>query len=934
MSEPPAIARALAAAGLEVDASSRRRAEYSGDASLYRVLPAAVVFPRTAADVVATLEACRPLGVPVTARGGGTSIAGNAIGTGAVLDHSRHMTRILSIDPAARLAEVEPGVVLDSLQAAAAPHGLRFGPDPSSHSRATLGGMIGNNACGSRALRYGRTSDSVVALDVVLGTGERLVVGAGTPPTASPTLDRLKALIGANLALVRGEFGRFSRQGSGYALEHLLPERRFDVARFLAGSEGTLALILAATLRLTPEPPQRALVVLGYPTLADAADDVPAVLGCEPVAVEGFDAGLLALFVTQHGRARAPRLPDGGAWLLVELGADDHPRLEAACARLLADTSPAGALRVDAAAAAALWRMREDAAGIAARPTAGRAVHAGWEDASVPPASLGAYLRDFERLLVEHGLTGHPYGHFGDGCIHVRLDFGLGTDDGVARFRRFLAEASDLVVGHGGSLSGEHGDGRARSELLARMYSSEALDLMVQVKRLLDPDDVLNPGVVTRPLAVDRDLRPRRVIPVTEALGLRYADDVGDFARAVHRCTGVGKCRADVGAGGALMCPSYLATKDEKDSTRGRARVLQELVSNPAGTDWRSPDVHEALDLCLACKGCVTDCPTGTDMATYKAEVLYQSYRRRPRPAAHYSLGRLPTWAALAAAAPRLANALLGGPLSRPGRRLAGIDPRRDLPRFATQTFSAWFGARPSPAAAGPPVLLWVDTFTNHFAPEVGKAAVRVIEATGHQVRVPDRRLCCGLTYLSTGQLDQARRRLDASMDALAPAVAAGHPVIALEPSCAAVFRHDAAGLLGDAARPGASVRTLAEFLADVAAPLPDLSGRSVVAQPHCHHRAVLGWENDVSLLESAGAEVTSIPGCCGLAGNFGAERGHFDVSRAVAETYLSPAVASLGTDDDLLADGFSCRTQVDQFSQRRARHLAEFLADALEPTR
>ncbi|MFF7991027.1 FAD-binding and (Fe-S)-binding domain-containing protein [Kitasatospora xanthocidica] len=928
-----ALADALRRAGVEVDVSARRRAEYSTDASLYRVVPTAVVLPRSVDDVLSTLEVCRSLGVPLTARGAGTSIAGNAVGTGVVLDFSRHLDRVHHIDPSARTAVVDPGVVLDSLQRAAAPHGLRFGPDPSTHSRCTIGGMIGNNACGSRALGYGRTADNVVELDFLTGTGERITARKGADPGSSPTLSALHETVGRRLSVIRTELGRFGRQVSGYSLEHLLPERGFDVAAALVGTEGTLGVLLGATVRLVPAPVATALAVLGYPDMAAAADAVPALLPDTPIAVEGLDARIVDVVRGLRGSAAVPALPRGGGWLFVEVGGDSTAEAGAKAARAVA---AAGALDarvvVDPAEAAALWRIREDGAGLATRA---HPAHAGWEDAAVPPERLGAYLREFEALLTEHGLRGIPYGHFGDGCVHIRIDFPLERPGGPAVFRSFLEAAAKLVARHGGSMSGEHGDGRARGELLPLMYSPAALEAFAAVKNVFDPEDLLNPGVIVRPRPVDADLRLPAARPVRAGLGFSYHGDQGDFGRAVHRCTGVGKCRATAPSD-TVMCPSYRATRDEKDSTRGRARVLQEMVNGSLVHGWQSAEVRDALDLCLACKGCSSDCPSGIDMATYKAEALHQRYRRRLRPASHYSLGRLPHWARLASWAPALANGAMTGPLGRVAKRLAGVDHRRELPAFAPRTFRQWFADRlPAP---GTPVLLWVDTFTDHFTPQVGIAAVRVLEDAGFSVRIPERKLCCGLTWISTGQLDTARRILRRSVAALAPHARAGVPIVGLEPSCTAVFRGDAAELLGRSgavASVAGATRTLAELLDGVTDwQPPSLTGTEVVAQPHCHHHAVMGWSADRALLERAGADVRVVGGCCGLAGNFGAERGHYDTSVAVAETALLPAVRESGTDAVLLADGFSCRTQLTQLARRDGVHLAELLARAAESTR
>jgi FAD/FMN-containing dehydrogenase/Fe-S oxidoreductase len=930
------LTAALRSTGVPVDPSRRARAEYSSDASLYRVVPRAVAFPRDADEVEAALAACRMLGVPVTPRGAGTSVAGNAVGPGLVLDFSRHLNRVVAIDPQAATAVVQPGVVLDSLQRAAAPHGLRFGPDPSTHNRCTLGGMLGNNACGSRSLGYGRPSDNVVALDLLTGTGDRLTARAGFDPAAAPPAVRaLHGAVADRLGVIRTEFGRFGRQVSGYSLDHLLPERGFDVAAALVGSEGTLGVLLAATVRLVRAPRATVLAVLGYPTMADAADAAPRLRRHAPTAVEGLDARLVDVVTRVRGPAAVPELPRGAGWLLVECAADTAAAAADLATRIAADAEPLAARTVtDPGETAALWRIREDGAGLASRPAGGVFFHPGWEDAAVPPDVLGAYLRDFDALLADRGLAGLPYGHFGEGCVHVRIDFPLRRPGGVEGFRGFLSDAARLVAGYGGSMSGEHGDGRARGELLPLMYSAEALAAFRAVKRAFDPDGLLNPGVLVDPAPITADLRPPGARPFRERLALAYHDDAGDFANAVHRCVGVGKCRADLTGTGGVMCPSYLATRRERDSTRGRARVLQEMVNGSHLTGgWRSPEVRDVLDLCLQCKGCAVDCPTGVDMASYKAEVLYQSYARRLRPRSHYSLGWLPRWARLAARAPRLVNRLLRfPPAAAAGKWLAGVDRRRPLPTFAGRTFRQWFATHP--AATGDPVMLWVDTWTEHFTPQVGVAAVRVLEAAGYSVHVPDGPLCCGLTWISTGQLDAARKQLRRSVEALA---AAGMPVVGLEPSCTAVFRGDAAELLGPtvpAARTvAAATHTLAELLARRAGwQPPDLSGVHGVVQPHCHQHAVMGFGADAEILRRGGAPVTTVGGCCGLAGNFGAERGHFDVSVAVAETALLPAVRAAGADASVLADGFSCRTQLAHLTGRQGHHLAEILAAAPAP--
>ncbi|MFM9591787.1 FAD-binding and (Fe-S)-binding domain-containing protein [Streptomyces scabiei] len=918
------LAAALRAAGVECDDSQLTRALYSSDASLYRVVPSAVVKARGEADVIAAHEVARELRIPLTMRGAGTSIAGNAVGSGIVVD-TRGFNRVLDIDPVARTARVEPGVVHADLQRAAAPHGLRFGPDPSSHSRCTVGGMIGNNACGSRALGYGRTVDNVESLRVLYGNGELALEQGGRP--GGDTATRLASVGDANLAHLRTEFGRFGRQVSGYGLEHLLPERR-RVERFLVGSEGSLATVLEATVRLVDDRVERRLLVLGYPTMADAADAVPALLaaatGCL-VACEGMDSRIVDL-VRAKGSA-VPDLPRGNGWLFAEVAGEGVTD----ALRRLVDAGAALDTRLvdDPREAAALWRIREDGAGLAGRslPTP---AYGGWEDAAVPPEHLGAWLRDFEELLRAHGLQGIPYGHFGDGCVHCRIDFPFRPGDPASAkvFRDFMTACATRLRDYRGTLSGEHGDGRVRGELLPLMYDETSLALFREVKAVCDPDGILNPGIIAEPVAITDDLRPvRPQAPVRS--GLRLVHDDGDLGAAVHRCTGVGKCVAPKTTG--VMCPSYLATGDERDATRGRARVLQEALDGGLlQGGLKDPAVADALDLCLACKGCSSDCPSGVDMATYKSEVLHQRHDvaglRRPR--SHLFLGQLPKWARLTAPLARPANLLLRArPLAALAKWAAGIDHRRSVPEFASPTLRKATDV-PYAADAAPDVWIWADSFTDHFFPESGLAAIRFLESHGLTVRVIRENACCGLTWITTGRLDQARTIVDRTVRTLAPYIRGGVPVMALEPSCLATLRSDAKELSGaeEADVVASGTLSFAELVERLDLPLPDLTGVEVVAQPHCHHSAVIGWDTDQRLLERAGATVTKVGGCCGLAGNFGVEKGHYEVSVAVAETHLLPAVRA-HADAVFLADGMSCRVQLDDLARVPTQHLAELFA-------
>ena len=1004
---------------IDVDASSGTRARYSSDAGLTRIPPLAVAFPRTPEQAIAAFDLARAHGVPLTARGGGTSCASNAIGPGLVLDFSRHMNRVISIDPEARTATVEPGCVGSTLQAAAAKHGLRFGPDPSSQNRATIAGMVANNACGPHATAWGRTSDNIVSLDCVDGQGRRFTATTSHDATLSD-VPGLASLIDSNLAPIRTELGRFKRQVSGYSLEHLTPEGGRNLAAMLTGTEGTLVLILSITVRLVPLPDAPVLAALGYRSMIEAADDVPALLAHSPLAVEGMDRRLVDVVRAHKGPGAVPALPEGEGWLLVEVGApgeDVTASLERARA-LCADSAAIDTVVYPPGAqASALWRIRADGAGLGGRtPPDGagggdQQAWPGFEDAAVPPENLGAYLRDFTALMEEFDIDGLLYGHFGDGCVHVRLAMPLDTPEGVAHSRAFLQSAARICAAHGGSVSGEHGDGRARGELLRFMYSPEMLDLFARVKHVFDPDNLLNPGVLAAPMdeaeaasrararnaggagnagiagiaghsgstlelqpgvdPLDANLRRVAARPMPADGGFAFTHDGGDFTAAVHRCTGVGKCRA--GVSGTFMCPSYLATREEKDVTRGRARILQEAANSQLVKAIDSPEVLEALDLCLACKACSADCPAGVDMARYRSEALFRTYRGRMRPLSHYTLGWLPRLTRVTARVPGLAtvaNAVMSvSPLRSLAFRIIGLDPRRGMPALQSGTFTTWARRRSllagsvpasassdavsdtrerggatassiadSPILSGPHdpsgrpyALVWADSFSQTLDDAGARAVVDVLEANGFApIVAPD--TCCGLTWITTGQLSGAKKHLASLLGVLAPFAASGIPIVGVEPSCTAVLRDDLLDLLPEDPRSllvSSATRTLAEVLSALPASarhLPSLEGVEIVAQPHCHHYSVMGWDADQALLESLGARVTRLEGCCGLAGNFGMEAGHYDLSVAVASHSLLPSL-SAQPDAVYLADGFSCRTQAAQLAGRGGVHLATLLA-------
>ena len=956
----------------EVRFDAGTRGAYAHDGSNYRQPPLGVVVPRSPEAAVAAVGVCAEFGAPVLSRGGGTSLAGQCCNTAVVIDWTKYCHHVVSVDPGARTAVVQPGAALDKVNDAVRRYGLMVGPKPSTHVSCTIGGMIGNNSCGSSAQAYGKMADSVRRLEILTYDGVRTWTGLTSDADYEQILAaggrkadiyrRLREIRDTYMGLIRTRYPDIPRRVSGYNLDYLLPEKQFHVARALVGSESTLVTVLTAEISLVEIPKARSLVVLGYPDIAQAADVVPLVTSHHPLVCEGLDDVLISLEREEHlAEAALDKLPEGSGWLMIQFGGDTEQeaqeRAQALIDAVQADgdhPKPHVAYTEDPAVEDNLNQVRELGLGATAYPPHKHETHEGWEDAAVPPERLGDYLRDFRTLLARHDYHGAAlYGHFGQGCVHTRIPFELRTDEGIASYRSFVEAAADLVVSYGGSLSGEHGDGQSRGELLPKMFGPELVRAFGELKDTFDPDNRMNPGKVVRPYRLDENLTRRGFFPPEPRTFFRYPQDGGKFSDgAASRCVGIGKCRGDEGG---VMCPSYRVTREEEDSTRGRARLLMEMVRGDVITDgWHSAEVRDALDLCLACKACRKECPVEVDMATYKAEFLAHHYAGRVRPASHYSMGWLPLLARLVTAVPGLAAIVnLAGRtpvLSTLAKRAGGIDTRRDLPRFAGQRFTAWYARRRAgrrPPDRGGRVILWPDTFSNNFHPEVARAAVTVLERAGFAVDVPRKPVCCGLTWISTGQLGMAERMLRRTIKTLLPDLRAGVRVVVLEPSCAAVFRADAAELLGsdDARLLARQTRTLAELLIEAGwQPEGLLEGLSregphgarsthAVAQVHCHQHAILGFDPDTEILRRAGCDVDVLDsGCCGLAGNFGFERGHYEVSVACAERGLWPAAREAAPDTAILADGFSCRTQLlAGHTGREALHLAQLLARLTE---
>jgi FAD/FMN-containing dehydrogenase/Fe-S oxidoreductase len=946
-----ALARSIAG---EVRFDGGTRALYATDASSYRQVPIGVVVPKSVDDVIAAVDLCRKFAAPLVLRGGGTSLAGQGCNVAVLIDFSKFLTRILELDPDRRIARVEPGCVLDELRDAAERHGLTFGPDPATHDHNTLGGMIGNNSCGVHSVLAGRTSDNVEALEILTYDGVRMHVG----PTSEEQFRSIVSGGGRQSQIyrdlddfrrryagcIREKYPNIPRRISGYEnLDQLFAENGFNVARALVGTEATCVTVLAATLRLIPSPRARVLAILGFPDVFVAADHVPEVLEYAPIALEGIDEMFIEFIKRKHiHESEIEMLPDGRGWLLAEFGAQSAEEAAEPASRLVRDFEAkgfSGALVRDPGKQAKLWAVRESGLPATAKIPDWPETYEGWEDSAVPRERLGAYLRDLKALFHRHGYESAVYGHFGGGLVHCRIDCDMRTEEGLRNWRSFLDHAAELVIRHGGSLSGEHGDGQSRGELLEKMYGPELVEAFREFKAIWDPDWKMNPGKVVDPYPITSNLRAGPEYQPEDIKGyFAYPQDRGSFTAATQRCVGVGLCRRRSSAKG-VMCPSYMATLEEKHSTRGRARLLFEMLRRgPIDDGWRSRAVEEALDLCLGCKGCKHDCPVNVDMATYKAEFRARHYRGRLRPRAAYSMGLIHEWSRLAAAMPETANALLQAPgLSRLGKWLGGISQRRAIPRYSPVPFVEWFRARSPKPRAGPRVLLWPDTFNNYFRSATAIAAAQVLETLGFRVAIPDRPLCCGRPLYDWGMLDRAKELWREVMTSLRTEIERGTPVVGLEPACVSAFRDELVGLFPDdalARRLSDQTLLLSEFLDREmsGASLPRMAGAALV-QLHCHHHAVLNPQAEARMLQRIGIDAEILAsGCCGMAGAFGFEAEKYEVSMRAAERVLLPRVRSAAADTLVLADGFSCREQIEQATGRKTLHIAELLASLYPP--
>jgi len=937
----------------EVRFDNGSRALYATDGSNYRQVPIGVVLPKTNDDVLATISLCRDHGAPVLCRGGGTSLAGQCCNVAVVLDFSKYMAQILELDPGRRIARVQPGVILDHLRNAAEKYNLTFGPDPASHSRCTLGGMIGNNSCGVHSVMAGKTDSNIEELDVLTYDGIRMRVAATSDAELASVIAGggrrgeiyagMKAIRNQYGDLIRAKYPDIPRRVSGYNLNYLLPENGFHVARTLVGTEGTCVTTLEATCRLVESPRERVLLTIGCRDVFEAADLVPEVLTHKPIGLEGMDDVLVEstrrIGINPEGVAL---LPEGRGWLLAEFGGETSPEAESIAGRaieMLARSADSATFRLfaDRRQARKVWEVRESSLGAVSRVPGEPPNWEGWEDAAVAPEKLGAYLRDLKKLADDYGYRCVLYGHFGDGCVHNRLSFDLESADGVAKFRQFIEDAADMVVSYGGSLSGEHGDGQARAELLPKMFGPELVEAFGKFKALWDPDWKMNPGKIVLPNKLDADLRlGAGYHPWQPDTHFKFPADDGSLAKATLRCVGVGKCRQ---YDGGVMCPSFRVTREEKHSTRGRAHLLWEMTNGGVVKgQWQDEEVKSSLDLCLSCKGCKSDCPVAVDVATYKAEFLSHHYEGKRRPLSHYAFGQIDRWLRIAAHAPWLANLFTQTPgLREIAKALIGVSAQRRLPAVARRSFQRWFSQRDgsSRRAEHHRVVLWPDTFNNYFHPETAIAAVEVLEAAGFEVLLPAGHVCCGRPLYDFGMLKRAKKLLQQALEILEPEIISGTPVVVLEPSCASVFRDELLNLFPAdewAQKLSSQVFLLSEFL-EKHAPgfeLPQI-GRPALLHGHCHQKSIMKMTSQEVVLQRLGIDYNMpAPGCCGMAGAFGFEKESSEVSLAIGELELLPAVRRMPSDSLIVADGFSCREQIEQCTGRKTEHLAEVIREGL----
>jgi FAD/FMN-containing dehydrogenase/Fe-S oxidoreductase len=926
---------------LRTDEASR--ALWSTDASIYLRKPVGVIVARSEEDVKHSLSVARELGFSITARGTGTSLAGQATAPGLALDVSE-MRRAVEIDFEGRRCVVEPGLVQGELNAMVEPHGLVFGADTSTSEVATLGGMVGNNSAGMRSLVYGTTSDQVLGLRCVLPSGETVELGALSREEARKRArhaDAFARLLRGTMEIgerygdeIRRRFPKMIRRVSGYGLDALIDPDTLDLTRLVCGSEGTLCVVTRAEFRLHPLPEARALASFEFDSLSAAARATGSFLRTDPSAIELLDDVAIGRAKANPAYEDSTRFVRGDpkAVLVVEWSGTER-ELDEIFVKLDDLAGEAGALVATPLRTkdemSQTVRLRKSTLPLLLGTSDKEKPVAFVEDAAVPPDRLEEFVGRFEEIVEKNGTWACFYGHASVGCLHVRPALDTSDPEGVSRMRRIAEEVADLVVECGGSISGEHGDGLSRSEFMQKMYGAEILRAFADIKRLFDPDGMMNPGVIVDPPLMDHQLRigpGRERLPLKT--GLSFGDQ-GGFAKAVELCNGSGFCRKRTGG---TMCPSYMVTLDEQDTTRARANMLRSVIEGTLPPDeLTGRRMQEVMDLCVGCKACKTECPSRVDVASMKTEVLYQRGKEHGFSLRQRVAGHIRRQLALAAILPSPYNAIAGTRLARRAAALAGIDPRRSLPRVTKKTFSRLFPGLPQ--GAGPAeIALFNDTWNEYQRPEVGEGAVRLFAAAGARVHLPEV-VCCGRPMLSEGLVEEARKNARRNLDLLMPLLERGVPLVGLEPSCILTMRDDYKKLLPDddrVERLAEATRLFEEALLELDGELPLREGAPVLLHGHCHQKALVGTGPTERLLGRAADVEVVDSGCCGMAGLFGYEKGHYDVSMKMGERRLFPAVRGAG-ERVVVAPGTSCREQILDGTQRRALHPAEYLAPLLD---
>ena len=924
---------------------------YATDASLYEMEPVAVVFPRTRTDAAAAVDVARTHGVPVLPRGGGTSLAGQGVNHAVVLDFTRHMNAVLEIDDERRLARVQPGLVLSELNKAAKPYGLHYPIDPSTANRATIGGGIGNNSCGTHSGLYGKTVDVVESMDIILSDGEGLRLEQVDERRLRALIDAggregrlyrdIRELAQRERAEIGERFPDIPRRVSGYNLDTLLDPEGVNLSQMVVGSEGTLAVVTEATVQLATLPARRGILAAHFRTLIEAAEATVTANAHKPAAIELVDDIIIERCRSSVGYAPLAEFVVGepGAILLIECFADNDAEIIEQLRTIQSELESRGmgyafVTETDAAAQARMWQMRQAGLGLLMSMHGDPKPGAFVEDTAVPPERLPEFVARFDAAVRAKGLRAGYYGHAAAGCLHIRPVVNVKDPVGLDQTEALASEIADLVVEFGGSLSGEHGDGIVRGAFMEKMYGPRLVDAFREAKQIFDPDGLLNPGKIidTPPFRDNLRLSPETINH--EPHGWLDFSSEGGLARAVEMCNGQGACRKFDGG----MCPSYMVTQDEEHSTRGRANLLRQVLNGAMPLEELSGDrLHDALDLCVECKACKAECPSGVDLAKIKYEVLAHRHQSRGVPIRDRAFANIATLLRLGSIAPRLANLAASTPVARMALSRLGVQPQRPMPALANETFDQWFKGRTSKTQTRGEVVLFDDTFTNFVHPEVGIAATRIIEALGYQVVRVENRACCGRPSISKGLLDDARELARRNVSALVDYAASGTPIVGTEPSCLLTLRDEYPLLLGGeaAATVASQALLLDEWLAselaqEDVAEIFDGEHGALMLHTHCHQKALAGLEQTLDVLRRAGYEPHAIDsGCCGMAGSFGFETEHYEISRKMGEYKLFPALREArGT--PVAITGVSCRQQIGHFTDAEPRHVVEYLGDAL----